>query len=787
MKKIFLLFAFIFAFFSSFAQPVVNRASAANTVQDARLMAQYNLFIPRYLDTNSVNLGVDSCGAIIFTYVNNAIWKRSCNPKRWELVGNNTIPTLQQVLTAGNVATTQIVAGGGIGMGGTNITNIGDLRFSLGSGGTLQTASTSSNRTWTLPNASGTLALTSDIVDSVNKVGYLNFSIGGINAPSAGDSVFVQTTFVNKHVRVYREGEYQHNSTSYGIETDSTIGQIIFHPPFSTGERISIEVVDTTNVKYLVLESSGYDPDAEAYFDAVPGLSLTFKNAYNAFVIGLKEDGLYEKFEGKAIWPLAGSTLSTQKWNSVIPLDNDASYRLTFPNSATPSADGLSFNGTNQYARTHMGANELPNNQRTLIFVMNEKDQRSLGDYWMAGVFNGTRVFGLQLRNQDATNTFVIGLNNLIATGSTTWNNNGIYIITITGSPGSETGAVYYNGEAITTNLTGFAGVTEALEIYFGGLNLNGTPNLFTQAGLSFMAATDQGFSQSEAQDFTARLIIFLTAISRPPNLNDYRFLTFNNFENLAGFEGDSFTNVPIQSTVALVGSNPARSQRDASVLSDANGVAMLVGGYYWMVTSAVDYGDFSVGPDFSLSRSTDLKNWTYVAAIGDVGGTHVYWSPKFYYEDGHYYVTCSDSDDGTVTHFPVWFEITNLFTGAFTGPNLITGTAIPANTIDMFLMKVESTYYMWYKNEATAYLGYATSSSMFSGYNTGTGDISSIGSPVEGVQVIPYDGLYYVYYSKYTAGTGVHWRTSSDLINWSAETRLNNSYLVNNGCILKK
>lgn len=85
--------AFLFQFSTISAQttPVVKRSSDVVTVEDARLDAKWNLGLPRYQDTAAANLhlGTDSCGRMIFTYDSNQVWKRSCNPKRWEKVGGS--------------------------------------------------------------------------------------------------------------------------------------------------------------------------------------------------------------------------------------------------------------------------------------------------------------------------------------------------------------------------------------------------------------------------------------------------------------------------------------------------------------------------------------------------------------------------------------------------------------------------------------------------------------------------------------------------------------------------
>lgn len=98
--------------FAGICQNIVNRASSANTVQDMRLQVGYNLYVPRYNDTTAANLvtlppsspiGIDSCGAIIFTYDINNFWARACSPKRWVRVsGQQILP--DGVYSGGNVA-----------------------------------------------------------------------------------------------------------------------------------------------------------------------------------------------------------------------------------------------------------------------------------------------------------------------------------------------------------------------------------------------------------------------------------------------------------------------------------------------------------------------------------------------------------------------------------------------------------------------------------------------------------------------------------------------------------
>jgi hypothetical protein len=89
MKKL-LTILFTFLCFASQAQKIIARAGVANTVQDERLAAKKNIILPRYNDTTQANatLGLDSCGAAIYTRDDNKIWYRQCSPKKWvEVLG----------------------------------------------------------------------------------------------------------------------------------------------------------------------------------------------------------------------------------------------------------------------------------------------------------------------------------------------------------------------------------------------------------------------------------------------------------------------------------------------------------------------------------------------------------------------------------------------------------------------------------------------------------------------------------------------------------------------------
>jgi len=98
MKKLIIALSLILICSISFGQAIIQRSGVGNTVQDARLSAQYNFFVLRYADTTAALAGnaegIDSCGAIIFTYDVMGLWFRSCSGgKSWVMIDPSGIPS----------------------------------------------------------------------------------------------------------------------------------------------------------------------------------------------------------------------------------------------------------------------------------------------------------------------------------------------------------------------------------------------------------------------------------------------------------------------------------------------------------------------------------------------------------------------------------------------------------------------------------------------------------------------------------------------------------------------
>ena len=254
---------------------------------------------------------------------------------------------------------------------------------------------------------------------------------------------------------------------------------------------------------------SGYDSDAQAFFNAVSGEGITLteteKNAVNALVVGLKADNIWAKMDG--LYPFVGSDADAMKYNLKDPVDTDAGYRITwyenasYPNTfnsdgVTIGADYRSFglthlvpsmynttdgahmalwcNNVNNTTGYDMGAFSNGNDWALII---------SYGNNTQYANFNGTTYIqdgntpteGFFLANNNGTTTELVKDNTVLNTGTETinvsgWNSN--VSLAIGGRFDGTTGEV--SGDSESGRGYGFASIGE-------GLSSSERGNLYTR------------------------------------------------------------------------------------------------------------------------------------------------------------------------------------------------------------------------------------------------------------------------------------------------------------------
>lgn len=154
------------------------------------------------------------------------------------------------------------------------------------------------------------------------------------------------------------------------------------------------------------------DVDAEAFItacDADPAGKLTYiqKVYITQLVEGLKSIGVWSKC--KAIYPFVGGTAFKHKFNLKDPRDLDAAFRLVFFNSPTHSANGVQFDGINDYANTFFNPSTNLSVTSTHVGVYVRTSAVSTTNFpYIFGVSNNSvlttePLFALALRNQESS------------------------------------------------------------------------------------------------------------------------------------------------------------------------------------------------------------------------------------------------------------------------------------------------------------------------------------------------------------------------------------------------
>lgn len=199
MKKLILSLCILITCFNAISQSVIQRTPGTNTVNDPRQMHTLNLFIPRYLDTTNANqsgsIGIDSCGALIFTYTGNLIWTRGCSPKRWIPIGTGIpsllsdtlfaqLPLFFDSLTRAPSTIIKFLQGNGIVSGGTITVDSCRTIDVLPTVIVLNYVQYSSPATvLTVPVSDPTFPRTDEIIDSL---GYIILRVGTPSATPVG-------------------------------------------------------------------------------------------------------------------------------------------------------------------------------------------------------------------------------------------------------------------------------------------------------------------------------------------------------------------------------------------------------------------------------------------------------------------------------------------------------------------------------------------------------------------------------------------------------------------------
>jgi len=251
-----------------------------------------------------------------------------------------------------------------------------------------------------------------------------------------------------------------------------------------------------------------FDPDAEAFIIAAGITSTSEQIAINNLVIGMKSFGLWNLM--KAVYPFAGSTASSHKWNLKDPRDLNAAYRLTFFGGWTHASTGATPNGTNGYAETHLNpSTHLSTNSTHLSIYLTTNnapivpaaDPIEIGSYE-----SPTQALLLQQGLATTINTRNLGA---VVSGAQT-NRLGLGI---TSKTSATVTTVYKNGVSVASGNS--AGSLPTFSIWIGNGNLNPTyPNGWTNNTFVF-ASIGSSLTSTNASNLYTLVQAYQTALSR--------------------------------------------------------------------------------------------------------------------------------------------------------------------------------------------------------------------------------------------------------------------------------
>ena len=240
-----------------------------------------------------------------------------------------------------------------------------------------------------------------------------------------------------------------------------------------------------------------YDADAQKFIDSTGITNTVQKNAINQLVVSLKDSSLWSKM--KAVYPFAGSTETTQKFNLKDPRNLDAAFRLTFHTTVTHSSTGFQTDGTSGYANTHLvpNSNSLAYDDNHFSFYSNTSDagNSTLSQYYEMGSGNSSAGgYSLFLRRGDNSAAYDAGNGSTNRATFTNSNGSGFYVGTAT----SSTGYLYKNGSQQASHSNSSSTIVGSYEIFLGGFNEDGSNTYYSNKQCRF-ASIGLGLTSTEA------------------------------------------------------------------------------------------------------------------------------------------------------------------------------------------------------------------------------------------------------------------------------------------------
>ena len=253
----------------------------------------------------------------------------------------------------------------------------------------------------------------------------------------------------------------------------------------------------------------GYDPDAQAYIDAVIAaggtLSSPNQDAVNTLFVDMKTAGVYAKMY--RMLPFLGGVANSNAINAISPGTNDLSFSGTW----TQDSYGSKGNGSSGYANTFFNPYVSASTSNLAWGWYNNFNYTAGGEQYHGAIFNSSPQIWMAVQlgsgridwGQDSRGTFTFPVGQ-----------QGLYMIS--SKPASSPKIISYyiaetntytNGNLVTYDAPNY-------EMYIGAMNLNGSAYGFQGLRYGFYFISSE-LTQTEMQNFGTAINNLQTAFGR--------------------------------------------------------------------------------------------------------------------------------------------------------------------------------------------------------------------------------------------------------------------------------
>ena len=260
-----------------------------------------------------------------------------------------------------------------------------------------------------------------------------------------------------------------------------------------------------------VVASDGFDADARRYLDSAGITNSSQRSAFNTFIKGWKNAGLWTK--SAAIYPFMGGTSSSHKWNAKDVRDLDSAYRLTFTGSWTHNSNGITGDSLTTFATTFFNPTTvLANNNSFSMGIYNRtNNNRDMVDISAASNDAIDRAI-IHTRWSDGNGYFDMFSGSTSRITASNSDARGIYILSRTSASELKS---FKNGSQLGSTNTGAAGTRPNNNIEIGVAQIGAVKLFYSNRNYCFAIIFNTGLSDSEAATASSLINTLQTALGR--------------------------------------------------------------------------------------------------------------------------------------------------------------------------------------------------------------------------------------------------------------------------------